>query len=51
MYQNGFLMSGFQGRSPYEPPPVADGTTVRWAAEHAHMNPWRDHPPPCKTGP
>ena len=50
MYQNSLLMSGFQGQSPYKPPPAVDRTTGRWAAEHAHMNPWRDPPLPCKTG-
>jgi hypothetical protein len=50
MYQNSLLMSGFQGRSPYKPPPAVDRSTGRWAAEHAHMNPWRDPPLPCKTG-
>jgi len=50
MYQNGLLMSGFQGRSPYKPPPAVDRSTGRRAAEHAHMNPWRDPPLPCKTG-
>ena len=45
MYQNSLLMSGFQGRSPYKPPPAVDRSTGRRAAEHAHMNPWRDPPP------
>ncbi|WP_223952250.1 hypothetical protein, partial [Aeromonas hydrophila] len=30
MYQNSFLMSGFQGRSPYKPPPAVDRSTGRW---------------------